>query len=311
MAKIFFPRHVLFNKIDNTYGETHAFVAADALMAYNVSLTPLQADSVSDEGMAQNSFGAAIQYFVNKLSLIEFEVPFIGHANAGTPPKFSPSLRSCGLAETIVASTSVNYKPVTPGVDSVGFGFNIDNNFFQLLGARGDLTWSLAPNAYGFLKFSMTGLFTAPMNSAYSAPDFTGQQRAHIINDKTFKNFSVHGRSEIPRSIDFALGNAIETDPTMSTNEVVNGDRTCSGSMVIDAQSLASYNWFNHITNHTTGSINYQLGTTANQIVEISHQKTQLLSDIGLGEEKKYGTYNMNYNVLHDSTDEGVSITFK
>ena len=64
-------------------------------------------------------------------------------ALAGTAPPYGDALLACGLAETIVASTSVAYNPVSAAFSSATIECFIDTIKHQMLGARGNVARDL------------------------------------------------------------------------------------------------------------------------------------------------------------------------
>ena len=59
-----------------------------------------------------------------------------GSGTAGTAPRYGALLQACGLSETIVASTSVTYAPVSSAFSSATIYFNNDGIRHILTGCR-------------------------------------------------------------------------------------------------------------------------------------------------------------------------------
>ena len=311
MGPIFFPRKALTANIETVYGTDPGLTGANGIMAHNISLTPLEAETISDEGLPQNHLGSALQFLTNKSVSLEFEVECIGHASPGTAPKIGSLLRACSMQEIVTATTDVEHLPITENEESVSIGINIDGNYHLITGAKGNLTYALNLNERFFLKFAFKGLFNAPISQAFPSADFTGIQRGHTITNGLVSNFLLHTQAVEPRSLEIDMGVAVEVDQTLNAMEMVVADRQASGSIVFDAPNLSDYNWFDHVTAENLGALSFQVGSTAGRIVEISHPNVQL-TEPKYGEEKKRATLEASLNVMPTAAgNDEFSLTFR
>ena len=56
--------------------------------------------------------------------------------------QYGKALKACGLAETVVANTSVTYDPVSASFSSVTIHYNIDGVRHKMTGCRGNVALS-------------------------------------------------------------------------------------------------------------------------------------------------------------------------
>ena len=105
MALLTRKRLILIKK-ESTYGTDVSPAGTDAVLVRDLSVTPLQSDTVSRD-LVRAYLGASEQLLANTRVECQFTVELAGSGTAGTAPRYGAALQACGLAETIVASTSV------------------------------------------------------------------------------------------------------------------------------------------------------------------------------------------------------------
>lgn len=109
-----------------------------------------------------------LPHLIGKKSLqLTIEVELRGSGAAGAAPDFGPLLRACGLDETIVASTSVAYDPLTSSHEAVSIYWYQDGILWKLIGAVGTVSMAYAMNSITKLTFVMSAPYLAPTTVAY------------------------------------------------------------------------------------------------------------------------------------------------
>ena len=132
-------KRLILVKTESTYGTDSSPVGTDALLVRNLDITPLSGDIVSRD-LIRPYMGNYDQLIAQNSVAINFEVELAGSGTAGTAPKYDAILKACGLAATIVASTSVTYAPVSASFSSATIYFNVDGVLHKLTGCRGSMT---------------------------------------------------------------------------------------------------------------------------------------------------------------------------
>jgi hypothetical protein len=118
MANRYIRDTTILAKIEATSGtDSVPTGAANAMAVSNVKITPLNAQFVSRD-LLRNYFGISEQLISSYNKLITFDVEAVGSGTAGTAPAWSPLIRACGFAETLVAAERAEYKPITNGQES-------------------------------------------------------------------------------------------------------------------------------------------------------------------------------------------------
>lgn len=266
----FFLKKTLLAKIETTYGtDSVPTGAANAIYAKNVSITPMDA-TVLEREHVRGYFGGFGQIQTTAQVKIEFECDIAGSSAAGTAPPWGPLARACGLAETLVVSTSASYQPVSSGFEAVTIYFNLDGVNHSLTGCRGNLSLGFNKEQIPTFKFSFTGKYVAPTDTALPAQTLTAWQSPLPLN-KVNTTFSLHSYAAIMSSLSLDLGNSVVfSAPVNATEEVRITGRKVTGNVSVEAESLATKNWFTTATNRTTGTISMVHGTTAPNRVEIT-----------------------------------------
>ena len=134
-------KRLILAEIESTYGTDPSPTGAEAILVRNLEITPLQSETVS-RNLVRPYLGQSEQLLAQTRVEITFEVELAGSGTAGTAPAYGPVLRSCGLSETIVATTSVTYAPESSGFESTTIYFFNDGIRHKLTGCRGTLSMS-------------------------------------------------------------------------------------------------------------------------------------------------------------------------
>ncbi|OJY36362.1 MAG: hypothetical protein BGP11_08440 [Rhodobacterales bacterium 65-51] len=267
MARLF-RKIAILNKIETTYGVSAAPAAANAIIAKNVSFTPLEADEVPRD-LVLPYLGNQGVILTGQHAKIEFDVEMAGAGAAGSAPKYSSLLRACGFAETLSAGVSATYSIIETGVESSTLYFEIDGVRHILLGARGNLSMNVAPKQIPSFRFSMTGLLGTISDQALTAVSMTGWQTPVEVSSAN-TTLSLHGWSSIAEQLSVDLGNTVTPRFLIGSESVIISDRKVTGQAVVEATSLATIDWFARARSRTRGALALAHGTAAGNIVEVN-----------------------------------------
>jgi len=208
---------------------------------------------------------------------VTFEVELAGSGTAGTAPKWGPIFRSCGMGETIVASTSVTYAPVSSGFESCTLYFDNDGIRHKVTGCRGTFSMSCEVNAIPTLSFTMMGIYNAPTDTSLPTATYTNQATPVLFRQGNTSSFSIFGYSGILQALSLDIANEnIYRELIGGTKEVLLTDRKPAGEVTVEAVSLATHDFFSDATGTSTGSLSFTHGTVAGNIVAFSSPQTDL-----------------------------------
>ena len=271
-------KRLILAKTESTYGtDPTPTGASNAILVRNLEITPLQAETVSRD-LIRPYLGVSDQLLAQTRVEVSFEVELAGSGTAGTAPAYGPVLKACGLSETVVATTSVTYAPVSASFSSCTIYFHNDGIRHKVTGCRGSWSLSAEVGAIPFITFTMTGIYNAPTDEALPAPTYANQAAPLIFKNGNTSNFSIFSYSGCLQSLNFDLANeTVYRELVGCTKEVLITNRGPNGTVVIEAPSIATKDFFTIANGSSTGSISFQHGATAGNIVTF----TTAQSDIG------------------------------
>lgn len=296
------------------------FIVAEVEASYNVDPIPTQAIQTSDvninplagptvgRNLDRASLGNDLQVLVGTYVELSFKVELSGSGVVGTRPKYGDILLGCGLAETVVALTSVTYSPVSGGFDSLGVYFRHDGQLHKLGGARGSVAFELGAGGIPRLAFTYMGLFSMPESQPDGVPDFSGFIPALPVNNANTDSFSLHGETPVMEAFSVDLANAIDYHNAVGVEEIELYDRAPSGSVTINAPAISSKNWFAAALNIVLGPMSFVHLNTPGSIVTLGAPKTQVTNPAYQGD--KTSLLKMGLGFMPDTVDDEISLAF-
>jgi hypothetical protein len=270
----------LIAKIESTYGTDPTPVGgSNAIQVTNLEVTPIESDNVQAaayQGFIGNSTRATL--VANKRVSVTFDVELAGSGTAGTAPAFGPLLKSCGLSETIVSSTSVTYAGVSSSFDSATIYCFYDGTRHKITGARGSVSFNFTAGQFAVASFNFIGIYNAPDGTALSGNFTVANQAAALeVNDTNMTTATFHGvTSARIESLDLALNNELIYKETASNKEVLITNRAPGGTAVIEAPAVGTTDYFAKAVGVTTASSSLVLGATAGNIVTLTAAQTDI-----------------------------------
>ena len=155
---------------------------ANAMLVGDVEVRPLVANNVNRDRL-RSYIGGNAALVGPKYKEISFNVEMVGSGAAGTAPAWGPVLRACAFAETIIASTRVDYTPVTDSQETGTCYAWKDGVRHILLGCKGD--WSISAKVGEVMKLNVRLMGLDGGESAQSNPSLTltGWRLPQVIQD--------------------------------------------------------------------------------------------------------------------------------
>lgn len=302
---MFWDLQLITAKEETTYGVDAAPTgAANAILVQNVKLTPMAATEV-ERAHARPYQGARPSQLVGKHAKITFEVEAKGSGTAGTAPGYGVLLRSCKMAEVIVASTSVTYNPVSSGHKSCSIYFYVDGLLFKLVGCRGDWKYKLNADGIVVIEFTFTGIFVQPTDTAVPAPTY-GQQLTQVPQLATTENtptFSVGAFTTAAlRSMNFNAGNDVKLRSLIRRRQVIIPGSSETLDFQIEAELLATFNPFSAAEAGTTVAVTCVHGVGAGRVVTLSAPRYQILNPGDLTQQDGVLEYQLRGKCLPSDT---------
>lgn len=277
MASVLTRRRLILAKIESTYGtDSSPTGSSNAILVRNLEIQPLVADTVNRD-LVRPYMGQADQLLAQTRVEVSFEVELAGSGTAGTAPAYGPVLRSCGLSETISASTSVTYAPESSGFESCTIHYHEDGIRHKLTGCRGTFELTGEVGQIPVIAFTMTGIYNAPTDETLPTPTYANQATPLIFKQGNTTSFDIFSYSGCMQSYSFSMANeVIYRELVGCTKEILITDRAPNGTVVIEAPTITAKDFFAIATGSSTGSIDFQHGQTGGNIVTVTTAQSDL-----------------------------------
>jgi Phage tail tube protein len=270
-------RRLILAKTEVTYGtDPTPTGAANAILVSNLEITPQDADYVNRD-LVRPFIGRSEQLPASIRARVSFEVEIAASGTAGTAPAWGPLVKACAFSETTVASTSVTYNPVSSTFDSVTIYFQVDGVQHKLTGARGSVSVSLKAKDRPTMKFEFLGIYNAVADVALATPTFTAFKTPLAVNNTNTTGFTLHSLAGVlsELNIDMAV-QTVHRDLVGGAQAVLITDREPTGSVMIEAGTVASKDWWTLARNATLGALAITHGTVAGQKVAFNSSNVQV-----------------------------------
>lgn len=265
-------KRLLIAATESTYGTSASPVGTDAILVEDdLKISPLESTAL-ERKVIQPYFGKRRQLLTKKYVKIEFSVEFAGSGTAGTAPEYGRLLKACGMAETVVASTSVTYAPLSTAGSSVTMAFHADGQKHLALGCRGNVKFSAKVNDIPKLSFEFTGLYATPTDASLPTPTYDAQAQPVEFSQANTTNLTINGfTAGCLESFDFDLKNSVVYRELVGcTKQVRITDRSGEGKLMIEAPSISAHNFFSDAESSAQGAIGFTHGTAAGNIIAVS-----------------------------------------
>lgn len=269
---------VLLAKIETAYGtDVIPTGAANAILATNVSLTPMEGQDTSRD-LELPYLGAQGTIPTSLNAKLSFKVELTPSGTTGTPPAWGVLLRACGVAETVTAATSVVYNPVTDDHESITLYQWIDRALYKLLGARGTCVMRVTAQGVVYLEFEFTGLWTLATETAQDTPAIAAQLNARpiVATSANMPTFTIGGTTFVMRSFALNFGNTVEGRFLIGSESILITDRAETIETTVEAVGLDTFNPFQLARDQVSSEIELVHGTVAGKIATIACPAAQM-----------------------------------
>lgn len=269
MGRILSNRQIVAAKVEVTEGTAETLAGADA----NVQiLEPAKWEpniSMFERKLMDVSYSNFKQIPGTRLATISLKVENKGSGTAGMAPALGKLFRACGLAETVVAATSVTYAPVSAlaSIPTVTMAIYQDGIRKQLRGARGNVKYSAKNGEPGVFDFNFIGVYDAVTDQALLTPSGVETTVPVALLSALF---SVASFSAFVSTVSFDMGNQLTPRPDINTSSgyistLLTG-RTPKGSFDPELETVATHDWYGRWLAGTTGVLTWKHPGTAGNI---------------------------------------------
>ncbi|MCF1744620.1 phage tail tube protein [Paradevosia shaoguanensis] len=257
-------------KAEVTYGVDAAPTAvANAILARNVTISPMEGEDVSRE-LEFPYMGGQATIPAGLRTRTRFQVELQGSGTAGVAPAWGPVLRACAVREVIVEDTSVTYEPISTAQESATMYFWIENTLHKVLGCRGTATLRFNAQGIAIMEFDILGLYSDPTESPPAVPDYTKFEKPTLVTKVNTPTFTVNAVPLVMREFSLTFNNQVEPRLLVGREEIIIVDRNDAITCRVEAQPVTGFNPFVLARQQTTVDTELVHGTEAGRIVTLN-----------------------------------------
>jgi hypothetical protein len=277
-------------KIEAAYGtDPTPTGTANSMLVSNLSINPLNAGNV-DRALIRSYYGASEQLLGTAYVECGFDVELAGAGTAGVAPAYGPLLKACGFAETVTASTRVEYLPSTPGTDSVTIYWYDDGLLHKAIGARGTFTLKATIGIKPVFSFRFIALDGGVTATANATTTLTAFRTPLVVTDTNTGDWTVGGTynstsvsitsgSAYPsQGVEIDVGNQVVHTPLLGGESVDITDRAVSGKFNLDLTAAQEATFTTAVKAATLQTMGLVHGTAAGNKVLVFGTQVQLVS---------------------------------
>jgi hypothetical protein len=275
-------------KIESVYGtDPTPSGAANAILVSNLTINPLNANNISRD-LIRSYFGGSEQLVGTANVECSFDVELQSSGALGTAPAWGPLLRACAFAETITASTRVEYAPVTNSVESVTIYYHDDGVLHKLLGARGTVEIKMNISERPMLMFKFTGLDGGISAVANPSTTLTGWKTPAPVTDTntgdvtlgcTYTTGTLSAGTAYPsRGIEFNIGNDVKFTALLGGETVDLTQRDVAGKFMLDLTAANEVSFMATVKANTTQAVGITHGTGAGYVMVVHAPAVQIFN---------------------------------
>jgi hypothetical protein len=172
----------------------------------------------------------------------------------------------------------VTYAPVSASFSSCTIYYNIDGVLHKVTGCRGTYVLNAAVGEIPTIEFTMTGIYNTPTDTAAPTATYSNQSVPVIFKNGNTTGFEFLSYAGCLQSVELDTGNeVIYRELVGCTKEVLIVNRAVTGTVVIEATTMAQKNYFTAaLSDGTLGNLTFQHGQTAGNIVTVSSTSIDL-----------------------------------
>lgn len=305
-------RSVLLAKDEVTYNTDSVPVAGtDAILIEDLAWA-FANTRMHQRNPVRSSLGKLKPMYAGTLLTVSGKCEIKGSGAAGTPPEIAPLLRAAGWGETIVASTSVTYKPVSAQSShkSSSMYFFDDGLRLILTGARGTCNFDFSVGKPAMAEFAFTGHFVSITDQALPTATFDSTVPQMLVNVP----FTVGAYAAVISKLMFDLGIELSIPENIAATdgygEVQITGRLPTGSFDPLRVTVASKNFISDWQSGAALALDTGvIGGTAGNRVQVT-MPALTYSDIGRGNRNNVGTYENKFQAAESAGDDEISLVF-
>lgn len=295
MSQRYWNKKVLLAKTETTYGTDAVPTGAlNAILATQVKLSPMEGQDVTRE-LERPFFGSDAMIPGDLHQKLSFRVELAPSGTAGTAPAWGPLIRACGCAQTIVASTSVTFNPITDAPESVTIHFHYDGIRHRLRGARGTFKLTVEASGIPYIEFEFWGLFEVASDVVNPTAVLTSFKDPVVANATNTPTFTINGTPMVLRSFAFDAAVAVEPRFLIGSESILITGRNERVEARVEARSMATINPYSLAQAATRMPVVLTHGTGVGKISTLNVPLGQLLRPSGIEQQQNIAEWPLTF----------------
>jgi len=267
---------ILLARVESTYGTDPGPTGADnAVLATEVSLTPMQGNDVSRE-LDLPWMGAQGTIPAELHMRLTYRVEMVPSGTAGTPPAWGPLLRACAVAEVIEEDASVTYNPVSDGHESLTHHMWIGGTRYVMRGCRGTCVLRFTAQGIPYLEFDFLGLFAIPTEETRATPDLSDFLKPDLVTSARTPVFTLSATSFVMRNCSLNLGNQVEGRFLVGSESIMITDKAEALECTVEAVAVSAFNPIALAESQSSVALVLQHGNAAGRVATLSAPTAQM-----------------------------------
>lgn len=303
-------RKLLLAKVEVTYNiDPTPSAGTDAVLVEDLNWSN-EGLKMVERPAIRPSLGTLQQIYAGRMVSVSFSAEVKGSGAAGTAPELGALFRACGLDETIVASTSVTYAPVSASLESATLYVYEDGKQIKVTGCRGNVSFALEAGNKPMATFTMTGHVAAQTDVALPAATFDSTTPEPFIGG----SFTIDSYSAVISALNFDLGNALvypeDVNAADGYGEVIITGRDVNGSINPLDELVADEDYIGNFTAGSTMALaTGGIGATAGNILTVS-MPAVYYRDASSADRDGIAALDLAFGAAESTTDDEVSLAF-
>jgi hypothetical protein len=307
---MFWREKVLLAKPEVTAG-TDSVPAGDAnaILGFNVSITPMDGDDIEREIDKQVAGGNEV-IPTGLRAVLKFDTELSGSGTAGVAPAWGVLMRGSSLAETIVEDTSVTYNPIAlPSGETLSMYFQMNGTLHKLSYCRGTFELALDAQQRPIITWTFTGIFADPAEASVITPTLAAFKRPLPATKVNTPTFTVGGTALVMRSFKLTMANDVKPRFLVGRDVIMIEDRKPQVDFTVEAVPLTSFNPYTKAKDPATRvALSLVHGTAAGNIITIGAPTMQMKRPTGYQQNQSIAEWPLSAMALPDEGNDELSI---
>lgn len=248
--------------------------AANAILVSNVTVTPVEGDSVDRDNL-RPFFGGSGSKMVSMYRKVTFSVEAAGVLVSGDAPAYAALLRACGCSVTLEAGVAATFAPVSDAMESVTIYASVDGLLHRMTNAMGTVRLTGDAKTLPKWEFDFTGTFTPVTDQVRPAVNYVAFADPVGVN-KANTTLLLHGVSVAASAFSFDLGVTVVKRDLINVDTVAITGRKTVGSVTFQTTAVATKDWVGAAAASALGALAFVHGQGASNAIEIHGPNVQL-----------------------------------